>query len=321
MHSPVRVVPASITDLVVDLATIPLPELMSGDLAGSACGEVADVLGVAGVACLMRESDRVVVAGWSDPRTWSLACLQAEHRDGPALRALAGGCTVVETDLHRLPRDPHTARALALRIGSTVATPLCCGDRVLGSLQLYLDAGHFPTADLVAGAEALARVLGTVTANVELYRRSAETSAHLTEVLTSRAPVEQAKGALAERHRIGVGEAFGLLRAQARSRRQTVGAVAREVLTHVPAHVPGGHRPVPADALPSPAQAGEGCSTTPVVAGAPPLRVPADHHRPVRVSRRPPAREAQTTPSDAQHPFRDASPRPQSRRVPDPATA
>jgi GAF domain-containing protein len=330
---PVRDAPATITDLVVELATTPLPELMSGDLAGSACGEVADVLGVAGAACLMRESDRVVVAGWSDPRTWSLARLQAEHRDGPALQALTEGFTVVETDLDRLPRDPHTARALALRIGSTVATPLRCGDRVLGALQLYLDAGHSPTADLVAGAEALAQVLGTVTANAELYRRSAETSAHLTEVLTSRAPVEQAKGALAERHRIGVGEAFGLLRAQARNRRQTVSAVAREVLAHVPVHVPvhlpvhvpvhvpGGARPVPADALPSPAQAGETGGTTPVVAAAPPLRVPADHHRPVRVSRRPPAREAQTTPSDAQHPLRDASSRPQSRRVPDPATA
>lgn len=50
MHSPVRDVPATITDLVVELATTPLPELMSGDLAGSACGEVADVLGVAGTA-------------------------------------------------------------------------------------------------------------------------------------------------------------------------------------------------------------------------------------------------------------------------------
>jgi hypothetical protein len=317
MHSPVRDAPATITDLVVELATTPLPELMSGDLAGSACGEVADVLGVAGAACLMRESDRVVVAGWSDPRTWSLARLQAEHRDGPALQALTEGFTVVETDLDRLPRDPHTARALALRIGSTVATPLRCGDRVLGALQLYLDAGHAPTADLVAGAEALAQVLGTVTANAELYRRSAETSAHLTEVLTSRAPVEQAKGALAERHRIGVGEAFGLLRTQARSRRQTVTAVAREVLAHVPA----GPRPVPSDARPSPAHGGEAGGTSPGVAPAPPLRVPADHHRPVRVSRRPPAREAQTTPSDAQHPLRDASSRPQSRRVPDPATA
>jgi hypothetical protein len=317
MYSAVRAVPATITDLVVDLASTPLSELLSGDLTASVCGEVADVLGVAGAACLLCESDRVVVAGWSDPRAWSLACLQAEQRDGPALQAITGDCTVVETDLHRSGRDPHTARALVLRVGATVATPLRCADRVLGSLQLYLDADRSPTADLVAGAEALARVLGTVTANAELYRRSAEMSAHLTEVLTARAPVEQAKGALAERHRIGVGEAFGLLRTQARSRRQTVTAVAREVL----AHVPGGPRPVPSDPRSSPTQGGEAGGTSPGVAPAPPLRVPADHHRPVRVSRRPPAREAQTTPSDAQHPFRDASSRPQVPRSTDPATA
>ncbi|SFO33137.1 ANTAR domain-containing protein [Geodermatophilus obscurus] len=317
MHSAVRAVPATITDLVVDLASTPLSELLSGDLAGSVCGEVADALGVAGAACLLCDSDRVVVAGWSDPRAWSLACLQAEQRDGPALRAVTEGRTVVEADLHRLARDPHTARALVLRVGATVATPLRCSDRVLGSLQLYLDADRSPTADLVAGAEALARVLGTVTANTDLYRRSAETAAHLTEVLTSRAPVEQAKGALAERYRIGVAEAFGLLRAQARNRRQTVTAVARDVL----AHVPGGPRPVPSDALSHSSQGGEAGGTSPGVAPAPPLRVPADHHRPVRVSRRPLAREAQTTPSDAQRPLRDASSRPQDRRSTDPASA
>jgi hypothetical protein len=325
MYSAVRAVPVTVTDLVVDLASTPLSELLSGDLAGSVCREVADALGVAGAACLTLGSgrlgsDRMVVTGWSDPRSWALACLQAEQRDGPALRAVEEECTVVQADLHRLPRDPHTARALALRVGSTVAAPMTCADRVLGCLQLYLDTDRSPAGDLVAGAEALARVLGTVTANTELYRRSAEMSAHLSEVLTSRAPVEQAKGALAERHRIGVGEAFGLLRTQARSRRQTVTAAAREVL----AQLPGGHRPVPSDAVPRPVPTeGGGASpgTLPAGAAAPPLRLPADHHRPVRVSRRPPAREAQTTPSDAQHPLRDASTRPQARRSPDPASA
>lgn len=312
MHSAVRAVPDTVTDLVVDLASTPLPELLSGDVAGSACGEVAAVLGAAGAACLLLDADRFAVAGWSDPRTWSLACLQAEMRDGPAVRAVEEDRTVVQTDLHRRARDPHTARALVLRVGSAVAAPLRCGDRVLGCLQVYLDADRSPTPDLVAGAEALARVLGTLTANAELYRRTAEMSAHLTEALTSRAAVEQAKGALAERHRIGVGEALALLRAQARSRRQTVTAVAREVL----AAVSGGPRHDPSDPVPSPARRG---AAGPVP--APPLRGPADHHRPVRVSRRPPGREAPTTPSDAQHALRDASSRPQTRRSSDPASA
>ena len=99
MHSAVRAVPATITDLVVDLASTPLSELLSGDLAGSVCGEVADALGVAGVLC---DSDRVVVAGWSDPRAWSLACLQAEQRDGEGMTDLPHG--QASTDRGRPPR-------------------------------------------------------------------------------------------------------------------------------------------------------------------------------------------------------------------------
>ena len=314
MHSATSALPARVTDLLLDLASTPLPELLSGDLVGSVCAEVADALDVAGAACLLRESDRVAVAGWSDPRTESLARLQVEQRQGPAVRALTEGCTVVQDDLSGLPRDPHTARALVLQVRAAVAVPLRCADSVLGCLQLYLD-GERPDPAQVAGAEALARVLGATTANVDMYRRSASMTAHLSEVLTSRAPVEQAKGALAQRHRIGVGEAFGLLRTQARRRRVSVTAVAREVLADLTG-VP------PAPAAPIPPLTGVEGDGVPAGAVPPlPLHTTADHRRPVRLSRRPPAREAQTTPSDAQHPLRDASTRPQARRSPDPASA
>ncbi len=314
MSSATSALPATVTDLLLDLASTPLPELLSGDLVGSVCVEVTDALEVAGAACLLWESDRVAVAGWSDPRTGSLARLQVEQRQGPAICALTEGHTVVQDDVHRMARDPHTARALVLQVRATAAVPLRCGDSVLGCLQLYLDDGR-PSPGQLAGAESLARVLGTITANVELYRRSAAMTAHLSEVLTSRAPVEQAKGALAERHRIGIGEAFGLLRNQARRRRVSVTAIAREVLADLTGTLPAPAAPVPS--CPEEERGGVPVGAIP----APPLHVPADHRRPVRLPRRPPAREAQTTPSDAQHPLRDASSRPQARRSPDPASA
>lgn len=317
MPSAVRALPPAVADLVLDLAATPLPDLLSGDLLRSVCADLPDALGVGGAACLQYRSDRLEVTGWSDPRAWSLAHLQADQHQGPAVRALTEERTVVQDDLHRLDRDPHTARALALQVRGTVATPLRCADTVVGSLQLYLDTEQPPTGDLVPAAESLAGVLGTLTSNAELYRHSARMTAHLTEVLASRAPVEQAKGALAERHRIGVGEAFGMLRTQARRRRVTVTAVAREILADVPG-VFG--TPVHA-APPRRTQAEEADGAPTGVAPTPPLRTPADHHRPVRLSRRPPGREAQTTPSDAQHLLRDASPRPPAPWSTDPATA
>ena len=304
---------ATVIDLALDLAATPLPELVSGDLLTSACIEVAEALGVAGAICLLRTDDRISAAGWSDPRAECLARLQVEQQQGPGVRAAREGCTVVHSDLRLLDGDPHTARALGVHLRATVALPLRCADAVRGSLQLILTADQQLTAELLAGAEAVARVLGTVTANTDLYRRSTLMTAHLAEVLTSRAPVEQAKGALAERHRVGVGEAFGLLRSQARRRRLTVDSVAREILSSLPR----GTRAGALDAPPRPTELRDAVIGVPSV---PPPSIPADDRRPVRVSRRPADRSTRTTPSDAQHPVRDASHRPLAPRSTGPAT-
>ena len=57
-----------------------------------------------------------------------------------------------------------------------------------------------------------------------------ERSRQLEQALTSRIVIEQAKGVLAERHRLAVNEAFELLRHEARSARRKIHDVAAEVV-------------------------------------------------------------------------------------------
>ena len=56
-------------------------------------------------------------------------------------------------------------------------------------------------------------------------------NAQLREALSSRIVIEQAKGVLAERYRLGLDEAFELLRRTARSRRMRIHVLAAAVVT------------------------------------------------------------------------------------------
>ncbi|HKN54304.1 MAG TPA: ANTAR domain-containing protein [Amycolatopsis sp.] len=67
------------------------------------------------------------------------------------------------------------------------------------------------------------------------YRTLAE---QLQRALDRRVPIEQAKGILAERHRISVDEAFGLLRAYCRNNNLKIGDVARALVERPGAGAP-----------------------------------------------------------------------------------
>jgi transcriptional regulator with GAF, ATPase, and Fis domain len=220
----------AVTELLLDVAATPLADLLSGDLLPAVCADLGGALRVGGVTVLLLVDSRVVPAGWHGPAAEQVARLQAEHQQGPGVRAAREGRTVVLEDDAEWPLAAAEHRA---GVTATVAAPLRYGDASLGCLQLLLTDRRPVTPDLVARAERAAGVLGVVTGNADLYRGSLRTAAHLSEVLVQRAPLEQAKGLLAERHRIGVGEAFGLLRTAARRRRTSVTHVAREVVAEV----------------------------------------------------------------------------------------
>ena len=101
---------------------------------------------------------------------------------------------------------------------------------LFNSIGRWLDEGglascgvHFGTRSLTV-LPATAERLGDPTAFLIERSRQLETA------LTSRIVIEQAKGVLAERHGIGVNEAFERLRRAARSERRRIHELAAEVV-------------------------------------------------------------------------------------------
>jgi AmiR/NasT family two-component response regulator len=103
---------------------------------------------------------------------------------------------------------------------------------VIGALNLFrTEGGPLDEGDVVV-AQALADV-----ATIALLQHRAAVAAdvvnaQLTDALNSRIVIEQAKGILAERHRLDIELAFSQMRTHARQNNRRLAELAREVVEH-----------------------------------------------------------------------------------------
>ncbi len=98
---------------------------------------------------------------------------------------------------------------------------------MLGALGLFgHHTGPLPDGDLIL-AEHLAAATAVALLHLRGQRSSQVIAEQLQHALNSRELIEQAKGLLAERHRLPLDEAFALLRNHARSHSQRLITVAR----------------------------------------------------------------------------------------------
>ena len=152
---------------------------------------------------------------------------------GPCLDAFRTGEPVVNADLHanehRWPRFAEAAEAAGYV--SVHALPLRLRSTVIGALNLFCaQLGSLSEEDIRTG-QALADV-ATIGILAQRNLQQAELlTTQLQTALNSRVTIEQAKGVLAERHKITVDEAFALLREYSRSHNRLLSDVARDVAT------------------------------------------------------------------------------------------
>ncbi|MFD3516863.1 ANTAR domain-containing protein [Streptomyces sp. NPDC058657] len=196
------------------------------------CGQLLDVsLAAALLAPPGKEPLRIVAP--CDPGGMLGELLDTAADEGPAVECHAGsaragseartgtehGTDLARVDL-RVPDDRWAAFGpLARRAGYTwaCALPLRLRGERLGSL-LLLRTGEepLPESDVrLAQALADAAAIGLVHARTLNAHRTTVTQ--LRTALDSRVLIEQAKGKLAERMRVGVDEAFAVLRRHARN--------------------------------------------------------------------------------------------------------
>ena len=197
------------------------------------CDQCTAVLEVDAAGVLLTGEDGVLelcAASSEDMRLLELFELQ--QREGPCQDAYRGAEQVVVTDLasmqDRWPR--FVPRALEVGFHAVYAFPLRLrGDRI-GALNTFSrSGGRLEDEDLRAG-QAMADVATIGIIQERAVREAGDRAHHLQRALDRRLVIEQAKGMLAQRLGVEVGEAFEILRRHARSENRTVRSVAQAVV-------------------------------------------------------------------------------------------
>jgi GAF domain-containing protein len=156
---------------------------------------------------------------------------QRELGEGPGLAAYGEEAAVTVVDLATDRRFARLAAVVTPRgLRGVLAVPVVVAGRPVGALSLYATAPCPWSAIDVAAVGAYAGVVAELLrASIALGARDAEV-AELTQALTARVWVEQAKGALVATEGLDLAVASERLRARAEASQRTVADVAREVV-------------------------------------------------------------------------------------------
>ncbi len=170
----------------------------------------------------------------STERTRLLELFQVENAEGPCRDCITTGRPIEVQDLaSRRDRWPLFApEALSVGFRSVQALPLRLRGEVLGAMNLFSvrPGGIGPGGRMVAQAMADVATIGILQQR-DLFQ--AQTVAdQLQQALHSRVAIEQAKGVVAEQGKVGMDDAFELLRRYARDHNLTLGAVVSQVVNH-----------------------------------------------------------------------------------------
>ncbi|MER7442317.1 GAF and ANTAR domain-containing protein [Micromonospora avicenniae] len=186
------------------------------------------LLGVSAAGLLLiDQQDKLQVMAAPSERTRLLELFQLQTDQGPCVDCFRSGRPVSVIDLraagNRWPR--FTAAAAEVGFTAVHALPMRLRSDVVGTLNLF----DTRPGVLEEGAVRLGQALADVATIGLLHHRDILT-AQLQTALDSRVLIEQAKGVLAERLQVDVGEAFALLRDGARRHNRLLSDLARAIV-------------------------------------------------------------------------------------------
>ena len=173
---------------------------------------------------------RLVAASTEAARVLEL--FQLQNDQGPCLDCFRTAQPVAAPDLttvqQRWPRFAPAARQAGF--AAVQALPMRLREQVIGALNLFrAGPGAFATADIRVG-QALADVATIGLLHERGMRRNDTLNEQLQTALNSRVVIEQAKGKLAERLGLDMGQAFSLLREFARARNRRLSELAQALV-------------------------------------------------------------------------------------------
>ncbi|CAN5662065.1 GAF and ANTAR domain-containing protein [soil metagenome] len=180
---------------------------------------------------LSNPQGRLQVAASSSEEARLVELFELQAEEGPCLDCYRTGRAVVADDLaaasDRWPRFVPVAVDAGFR--SVHALPMRLREDTLGSVNLFGDrVGPLAEDDRLLG-QALADVATIGLLQERASRESQLLAEQLGHALDSRVVIEQAKGVLAERNQVSMGDAFGQLRRSAREHNLRLSDVAERV--------------------------------------------------------------------------------------------
>jgi GAF domain-containing protein len=199
------------------------------------------LLGVSAAGLLLTDQQGTLqVVAASSERTRLLELFQLQTDQGPCVDCFRTGQPVSVVDLPAVGRWPRfTAAAAEVGFAAVHALPMRLRAEVIGALNLFdthpgaLDGGKLRVGQALADVATIGLLQQRA-----IHRRDILTE-QLQTALNSRVLIEQAKGVLAERLHVDVGEAFALLRDGARSHNRRLSDLAQGIVDGSEPVVPG----------------------------------------------------------------------------------
>jgi GAF domain-containing protein len=157
--------------------------------------------------------------------------VQLQANEGPCLDCFRTSQQVISADLGHEPRWPRfVEHASQAGYRAVHALPLRLRSETIGGLNLFGSAPGALSGHELRVGQALADVATIGILQERAVHRQEVLAEQLQAALNSRVIIEQAKGMLAERGQIDLGQAFALLRSHARARQQRLSDLARDVV-------------------------------------------------------------------------------------------
>jgi transcriptional regulator with GAF, ATPase, and Fis domain len=193
----------------------------------------AELLDVSAAGLLLADADgRLELVASTSEENRVVETMQVASEAGPCIECFRTATAVSVPDIRHAPEEWSEFRQACAEngFGSVYALPLRLRETTIGTLNLFRpEPGELNDRDARA-AQALADMATIGILHERSWRAADTVRAQLQVALTSRIVIEQAKGVLAQTHRISVDEAFPMLRNYARSHRLPLSEVAQRLV-------------------------------------------------------------------------------------------
>ncbi|WP_407567105.1 GAF and ANTAR domain-containing protein [Polymorphospora sp. A560] len=225
-------VDAQLADVFVEMADTLVDDFDVIEFLHVLTERCVELLGVSAAGLLLTDQrDTLQVLAASSERTRLLEMFQLQTDQGPCVDCFRSGQPISVADLPNAGRWPRFAAAAAeVGFAAVHALPMCLRSEVIGTLSLFdvrpgaLDEGKLRIGQALADVATIGLLQQRAIQRRDILTEQLQTALH------SRVLIEQAKGVLAERLQVDVGEAFALLRHDARSRNRRLSELSQAIV-------------------------------------------------------------------------------------------